>query len=94
MRSRLRLEKFSEGWVVHFAVDGGLETHGLEAEVEELPRAPLRARAPLAPRLLAGFAVELQVKAQIIGDREGRPLIEVGDEVGGDCSLAGVPPHR
>ena len=58
MRSRLRLKKFSEGWVVHFAVDGGLETHGLEAEVEELPRAPLRARAPLAPRLLAGFAVE------------------------------------
>jgi hypothetical protein len=68
---RLCLKKFREGRVVDLAMDGGLEAQGLEAEMEELSWIPLRAGARLAPRLLASRSVELQVKGQVVGDREG-----------------------
>lgn len=93
MRCRLRLEKFRESRVVHLAVDGCLESQGLETKMEELSGIPLRAGARLAPSLLASRSIELQVKGQVVGDREGRPLVEVGDEVRRDGCLAGVPSH-
>ena len=71
MRSRLRLEELSEGRVIDVAVEGGLETDGLEAHVEEASRAPLGAGALLAPGLAERGAVELQVEREVVGDGKG-----------------------
>lgn len=62
--------------------------------MEEQSGIPLRAGARLAPSLLAGRSVKLQVKGQVVGDRKGRPLVQVGDEVRRDSCIAGVPSHR
>ena len=98
MHSRLRLEELGEGRVVHLAVEGGLKSDGLEAQVEKRSRVPLRAGGCLAPRLVEGSPIELQVEAQVVGDGKWGSLIEIGDEVGGDGGLASVlaprPPDR
>ena len=94
MRSRLRLEELSEGRMIDVAEEGGLETDGLEAHVEEPSRAALGAGALLAPGFPERGSVEREVKGEIVGDGKRRSLIEVGDEVGRDRRFAGVPAHR
>src|SRR5436305_10920740 len=92
MESGLRLQEFSEGRGIDVAVEGGLEADRFEPGMEEPPGAPLGARALLAPGLLQRGPVELQVKAQVVGDGERGPLIEQGDEVRRDgASRASAP---
>src|SRR6185295_17315446 len=59
---RLGLKELSEDRGIDVAVEGGLEADGVEAHVEEPPRAPLGAGALLAPGLLQRGAVERQVE--------------------------------
>ena len=94
MGSRVGLEELSESLVIDLAVEGGLEAGRLEPEVEERARVPFGAGAHLAPGFLKRRAIELQVEAQVVGDGERGPLIEIGDEVRRDDGLAGVSPHR
>ncbi len=94
MESGLRLQEVSEGRGIDVAVEGGLEADRFEPVMEEPAGAPLGGRAPLAPGLLQGGPIELQVKAQVVGDGERGPLIEQGDEVRRDGGLTGVLAHH
>src|SRR5215203_3279978 len=94
MRSRLRLEKLSEGRVVNLAAESGLVADRLQSKMEEPSWAPFGAGARLAPGLLERGSIELQVEAKIVGDGEGRSLIEISDEVSRDRGVAGILTHR
>src|SRR5215216_4946152 len=94
MRSRLRLEELSEGLVIDLAVEGGCEADRLEPKLEKASWVPFGAGARLAPGLAKRGSIELQVEVQVIRDGKRRSLIEIGDEVRRDGSLASVPAHR
>ncbi len=82
MLGRLLGQELGEDIGGHIAEDRHLEADAGETGGEELSGAGVVPLGERAPRLLLGGAKQLEVEAQVVGDRKRRPGIEIGDEVG------------
>lgn len=94
MLGRLLGQELGEDIGGHIAEDRRLEADAGDTRGEEVSGAGVAPLGERAPRLLLGGSKQLEVEAQVVGDRKRRPGIEEGDEVGRHRRLPRVRAQR